>query len=66
MTATAEPADLQDLRDLRPIREAAEALDVSSRSIYNWIKAGILTEYKTPGGGKRLVDVAELRRKLRP
>jgi excisionase family DNA binding protein len=59
-------ADLQDLRDLRPIREAAEALDVSSRSIYNWIKAGILTEYKTPGGGKRLVDVAELRRKLRP
>src|SRR5262245_43657839 len=55
-----------ELRDLKPIREAANELGCSTRSIYNWIKRGYLEEYKTPGGGKRLVDVEELRRKLRP
>jgi excisionase family DNA binding protein len=48
--------------DLRSVREAADYLGVSSRSIYNWIKDGRLTEYWTLGHGERRVDFNELRR----
>jgi excisionase family DNA binding protein len=51
--------------DLRPVKEAADHFGVSSRSIYNWVKAGQLTDYKTLGGGRRFVDMNELRRKLK-
>jgi excisionase family DNA binding protein len=50
--------------DLRPVREAASYLSVTPRSVYNWIKDGRLTEYKTPTGRRR-IDFNELRRLVR-
>jgi excisionase family DNA binding protein len=51
--------------DLRPVREVADYLGVTTRTIYNWFKSGLLTEYHTPTGQRR-VDMNEVRRQLKP
>jgi excisionase family DNA binding protein len=58
-------AAMQDREDLRSVREVADYLGVTTRTIYNWFKSGLLTEYKTPSGQRR-VDMNEVRRNLKP
>ena len=44
------------------LKEVAAMLRVSTRSVRNWVHAGKLRAWKTPGGAKWRVDRAEIER----
>lgn len=56
---------LEDLLPLWTVREAAEHLKVSTGTIHNWKRAGLIDVRQLPGGGLRIPN-CEIDRLLTP